>query len=727
MIRGPLLLAESLPPDWAQCAPPFLLGVGGVSPGGWGAVALTVLATALVTSGIWLAWWRLRAVRPSAKKSTEALLRIQRDLATALNATTNVPEALDRILDAVLSVEAVDCGVVYLYNEETGGFDLRAERYLPSSVAARTRRVGPDEPETHIALAGEVIHLTYDDLVREKSNLIDDGLRAGAIMPVRWAGRVIASLNVGCFTADAIPGAARAALEAISARIGELLAHARARQSLAENEERFRKLAETAMIGITIIQEMKFAYVNPELAAVLGYRVDELIGKSLDEIVHPSMREITRQRAVDRLNGGYVPQRYELLVRRKDGVERWLEVSAARAEYAGSPAIVGTAMDITSRKEAEAALLASEQRYRLLATNATDMISRLDSEAVWQYVSPAIERILGYVPDEVIGRNAYDFFHPEEVPELQRRHEKLLIRGGIVSIEMRMLRRDGSWCWLEVQARAIRNAEDDAPVEIVSIARDISERKQSEEERRHHEEQLAHVARVSTMGEMASAIAHQLAQPLSAILYLTRGCLTRIRAAQIGLADVDSVLDKVATQADRAAQAIHHIKTFVRKSPQHRTTRDLNAVVQNALAIASFEATERGVLIATEFGDDVPPVEVDAIQIEQVLLNLLRNGMEAMNGGRAAGGGRITVATGRDAAGDAAVTVTDAGPGLSAEIESHAFDSFYTTKAEGMGMGLSISRTIIEAHGGLIWGRNAPGRGAVFGFSLPAAGEVSDA
>jgi PAS domain S-box-containing protein len=436
------------------------------------------------------------------------------------------------------------------------------------------------------------------------------------------------------------------------------------------------------------------------------------------------MRDVVAQRAQDRLAGQPVPSRYELRVVGRDGVERTLDFSASTIEYQGQRAILGAALDITQRKQMEMALRSSEARHRLLAENASDMISRVDAHGVWWYLSPACEALLGYPPEELVGRPARTLFHPDESDAVDRFHQAIRHDAGVHTLQHRLLHRSGAWRWFETSARAVRDADAGVVVEIVLVSRDIHERRLAEEAARLHQEQLARVARLGIMGEMISGLAHELAQPLSAILYYARGCMSQLESRVWGIPEARTTLERIASQADRAGEFIRRLKAFVRKTEPKRQPADINTIVRNAVAFASSLIHRQNITLHLDLADDLPPIVVDEIQIEQVILNLVRNGVEALSE-KPADQREIAVETSRNAVGRVHVRVRDTGPGVDHDLTGRIFDPFFTTKPEGIGIGLSISRSIIDAHEGELHLEPDPRPGAAFSFSLPPA-EDSD-
>jgi signal transduction histidine kinase len=273
---------------------------------------------------------------------------------------------------------------------------------------------------------------------------------------------------------------------------------------------------------------------------------------------------------------------------------------------------------------------------------------------------------------------------------------------------------DGEAHELQIIKVRLTAAADRTPA-IIGIAMDITDQVHAEEQVRQHQSALAHVARLSTMGQMASAIAHELNQPLAAIAAYARGCTRMLQAGAENREELLDVLHKVAAQAKRAGEIIRHTRSFLRKETPQRQSTDVDELVRNAAELVAPEARQNHVTIKLLLSGKLPSVEVDPIQIEQVILNLARNAIEAMEGGER----QLTLRTTARDNGTVEVAVADTGPGLSPEVQSHLFESFFTTKPAGMGMGLSISRSIIEAHDGQLWASSEPEGGTTFHLQLP--------
>lgn len=364
-------------------------------------------------------------------------------------------------------------------------------------------------------------------------------------------------------------------------------------------------------------------------------------------------------------------------------------------------------------------LAVSEQRYRVLADHASDMIARHDAQGRYMYVSPSAKQILGFEPGELLGVDPYQQIHPDDVERTRASFQRVIDGGEACVCSYRYRRKDGRYAWVETTKQSIHAPHSPTGFELIAVSRDVTRRREAEELSRVHREELAHVSRLSTMGEMASGLAHELNQPLAVIANYAHGALQRLGASRLDEPMVADVLGKIAAQAERAGAVIKRLRAFVSKRPAQQARADLHELVAEVLVLVEPEMREHEVRIETVLHPYAPPVRADAIQIQQVILNLLRNSAEAVSGLEEARR-TVRVATRPQGRGGVELTVTDRGTGLDEEQLAHLFDPFFTTKPEGMGMGLTISHSIMEAHAGRLWAtRNTDGPGVTLHLWLP--------
>ncbi len=340
---------------------------------------------------------------------------------------------------------------------------------------------------------------------------------------------------------------------------------------------------------------------------------------------------------------------------------------------------------------------------------ATDLDGRV------KYWGKGAQALYGYRADEVLGRLITMIVRPheaaEEIDRMRHARETGSWRG-----EYRQLRKDGSSFWADTLISLVTD-ESGEPCGFIGIDRDITDRRGAQDKAQQLHAQLAHVARVSTLGEMAAGLAHELSQPMTVILSNARGCLEAITEGTDPQALVGRLRSSAAA-AERSAAIIQRLWSLVSKGQSQRSTVDLNELVNEILVLIGSELRQHDVRMRCDLADGLPPVEVDRIQIQQVLLNLIRNACEAMHDS-CPEARRVTISTALNAAGQVRVTVCDGGPGIPDDGIEQVFESFFTTKPKGLGMGLTISRSIIEAHGGRLTAERAEGGGASIAFTLP--------
>jgi len=371
------------------------------------------------------------------------------------------------------------------------------------------------------------------------------------------------------------------------------------------------------------------------------------------------------------------------------------------------------------RKETEQQLRQSEQGFREIAENIREIFYVCDATGRRVlYLSPAYEAISGRARADVYASPSISYFTVfEEDRERVRERWVASVYAGDYSAEYRIVRADGQIRWLWDRATPVRD-ERGVVRRIVGIAEDVTDRKAAEESAARHQAELAHALRLGTMGELATGLAHELNQPLSAIANFAQGVERRLRSRDL---DVDHLLDairEVTRQALRAGDVIRRMRAHVRKGEARRERHELKELVVNALQFMRTETERRNVTVELHVASEPMPVHVDRIQIEQVVLNLVRNAFDAVAAtGRDDGAVRVSIRPNDN--GQAEVSVSDDGVGLPLDESESVFEPFVTTKRGGLGLGLSISRSIIDAHGGTIRACAGENGGAIFCFALP--------
>jgi two-component system sensor kinase FixL len=397
-------------------------------------------------------------------------------------------------------------------------------------------------------------------------------------------------------------------------------------------------------------------------------------------------------------------------------------VSAA-AELPGRRAAELMERSPSDRSDAARRVPAAEREALLQAIIETspDALLTIDEHGTIQIVNPAAERLFGYAAAEMLGQNVKMLMpspdrerHDGYIARYLRTGEKRIIGIGRKVIG---LRKSGSTFPMELAVGEARIGEHRL---FTGFVRDLTERQEAE--RRLHEVQgeLLQVSRLSIMGEMASGLAHELNQPLTAIMNYIQACRRLLeREDASNPARVRELMDKAVGQASRGGQIINRLRRFMAAGETERARENVNRVVEEASALALVGVRDKGIAVQAQLAADLPEVLIDKVQIHQVIINLIRNAIDAL--AKTEGERTITLRTQRGGPGEVEITVADTGPGLADEVRRRLFQPFVTTKPEGMGIGLSICRTIVDAHGGRIWASDHPGGGTAFHLTLPVA------
>jgi PAS domain S-box-containing protein len=330
-------------------------------------------------------------------------------------------------------------------------------------------------------------------------------------------------------------------------------------------------------------------------------------------------------------------------------------------------------------------------------------------------------RLLGFAPDAAVTfENLIQRIHPDDREGVERAVRRAVADRSDYAAEYRVVLPDNTQRWVAARGRVYPDTHG-KPVQMMGATIDITTRKQAEAETLRQRAELAHVARVSTMGELAASVAHELNQPLGAILANAEAADLFLNQSPPALDELRAILVDIRQDDERASEVIRRMRALLRKHELERLPLQINSVVEDVLQVVSGDAALRKIAIGAELAPGLPKILGDRVHLQQVLLNLMLNGMDAM-AGEPRERRRLSIRTRSSADGLVELAVVDSGHGIEPEKLPHLFEAFYTTKPNGMGMGLSISRTIIEAHHGRIWAENNAGGGAVFRVALPGIG-----
>jgi two-component system sensor kinase FixL len=463
------------------------------------------------------------------------------------------------------------------------------------------------------------------------------------------------------------------------------------------------------------------------LAAVLRWRLDSVLGQEATFIFF--IPAVVLAAAVAGLWPGLFATLLGaaagvLIDRAAGGIGTGNLIAAAAFAAAGAAVATGGEWFQRTRRATQAAnayLARREAHLRSILETVPDAIIVIDEAGLVRDFSPAAERLFGWTAAEVAGKNVdllmpspYREAHDSYLARYYRTGERRIIGVGRVVVGER---RDGSTFPMEL---AVGEMRIEGHRYFTGFVRDLTERQATETRLQELQSELVHVSRLTALGEMASSLAHELNQPLAAIANYLNGSKMLLARDEVPRDKVSDAVDRAADEALRAGQIIRRLRDFVARGETERTVESLPKLIEEASALALVGAKEHGIRVRFDFGREVDLVLADRVQIQQVVLNLIRNAVDAMADSER----RDLVLSVAARPGDLAeVSVADSGPGIAPEAAAQLFQPFFTTKRTGMGVGLSISRTIVEAHGGRIWVEDNPGGGAIFRFTLQRVGK----
>jgi len=490
-------------------------------------------------------------------------------------------------------------------------------------------------------------------------------------------------------------------------------------------EREFQAVLDAAVDAVVLFDhEGRIELLNHAGERMFGYNEQEVIGLKAHILLPEPFRSQQEDYLRNYIEAGeprIIGIGRELLAKRRDGTEFSAELAVGRVQGTEPPRFVGFIRDITVRRNAEEALRRSEAQLTIAQeiANLGNYVVHFEGQTE-DYWSPHLYRVLGRRYGEpYIG--VYDFLqprvHPADRARWQQAKDELDSAGRAMDIEYRITHPDGSLRYVHHIAQSTRNPSGKI-LRQVGTLHDITDRRLAEDEARQMQDRIAHFGRISTMGEMAAGIAHEVNQPLTAIATYAQACQRLLAAGSASEDEIASALDHIGAQALRAGEVIRRLRTFVKNREVRRELVDANRLLADVLTLAETDARHHGVHMVLEAAAQSPQVQADVVQIQQVILNLVRNSIDAMADVPEARR-EILLKTEIDNEGDVQFTVADRGSGVSADVMAELFNPFFTTKPGGTGLGLSISRSIVRAHGGKLWCGPNPGGGARFFFTLP--------
>ena len=503
---------------------------------------------------------------------------------------------------------------------------------------------------------------------------------------------------------------------ALESRIG---AEQRATEALRRSEEQWKAVFEhNPVMYFMVDAEGTVLSVNTFGAAQLGYPVSELHGHPVLKVFFAEDRDLVRKSVEVCLTNIGKTHSWEIRKVRKDGSAIWVRENAkAVRQLDGGLIVLIACEDITVRKQAEDALRQSQsylaEAQRLSQTGSFGW-RVATGEIIW---SDETFRIFGHARVPSVSLDiVFQRIHPEDRARVRQTLDRASSDGRDFDHGYRLRMPDGSIKHVHATAHAVTDTS--GGIEFVGAVTDITARKQAEETLHEAQAELAHVARVTALGELAASIAHEVNQPLAAVVAHAAACRRWLDRDPPNLEEARGTVQSIIKDGNRAGEVIQHVRALVNKTVGQKTPLDINEVVNDVITLLHYELASHRISLRMELAPALCPVLGDRIQLQQVILNLVINGIEAMQPVTDRPR-ELAIRTHEDDAHQIMVTVSDCGVGLADGHADRLFDAFFTTKSGGMGMGLSICRSIAESHGGRLSASSNIGPGATFQFILP--------
>ncbi len=508
------------------------------------------------------------------------------------------------------------------------------------------------------------------------------------------------------------------------AMVTDITERKQAEEALLESENKFKSFAEQSIAGINIIQDGVFKYVNPKFAEMFGYTVEECLNNMpFKNMIHEKDLASVEEHVGRRTSGEPDSGHYTCRGLKKNGQIFHVEIYGSSIVYKGKPAATGTVLDITERKRAENALEESEEKYRRIVETANEGICMTDVDNLVTYVNQKLADMLGYLPEEIIGRPLVHFLFPKDLADHQEKWSHRL-HGLSETYERRFRRSDGGECWTIVSVTVIR-AEDGRFTGAFGMLTDITERKQAEKETKNLAQQLFQAQKMESVGRLAGGVAHDFNNMLGVIIGRAEMALNM----DVSVDQLQHHLKEILKAGLRSADLTRQLLAFARKQTAILQILDLNGTISDMLNMLRRLIGE-DIGLSLQPGVDLWKVKIDPSQVDQILANLVVNARDAISGV-----GAITLGTGNVVIDDSnraetpeftpgeyvLLTVSDTGAGMSQEVRENIFEPFFTTKEVGKGTGLGLSTVygIVKQNDGFVYVASEPGKGTTFKIYLP--------
>jgi PAS domain S-box-containing protein len=651
------------------------------------------------------------------------------EVSQALSGEIVLERLIDKLMRAAVEHAGAERGLLIV----SRGDELQVEAEATECGQDVTVHVREEGARVAVALPESLIRY----VVRTRENVILDGassqnefsvdpyivksrIRSILCLPLINQGKFIGilylenNLTPNAFTPDRV-----ALLKVLASQAAISLENSRLYHDLADREAKIRRLVDANIIGIFIAdREGRILEANDAFLRILGYEREDLLSDRVrwNELTPPEWRELDR-RTWTELNATGTLQPFEKEYFRKDGSRVPVLIGAALFKEGGDEGLAFV-LDLTERKRAEEALRESERRLRSAIDGIPGLVGILAPNGDFEAANRQILEYCGQSLEELRNWGTNGTIHYEDLPHVTEVFSRSMASGNPYQLEQRLRRFDGEYRWFDNRGVPVRD-DSGRIVRWYVLLTDIEDRTQALARLQQMQSDFAHMNRVSVMGELAASLSHEITQPIASARNNARAATNFLDMQPPELSEVRDALDGVVGNVDRAKDIIDRIREQVKKAPPRKERFDLNAAINEVIGLGRNAIIRNSVSVQTRLEDGLFLVQGDRVQVQQVVLNLILNAVEAM-GSVEAGTRELLVSTEQNQTG-VLVAVRDSGPGIHATHLERIFEAFYTTKSGGVGMGLSICRSIVDAHGGKLWAEANEPRGALFQFTLPAA------
>jgi hypothetical protein len=490
-------------------------------------------------------------------------------------------------------------------------------------------------------------------------------------------------------------------------------------------EEFHRVVVETASdVVVSIDHRGDILLANHATTTTFGYEPSELIGQPLTMLMPEYLRDLHKAglRRYQETSHRHINWRgTELIGLRKNGEEFPVEVSFGEITNNGHRVFTGFIRDISERRQAEEALRASERHLSLIIETIPGLVWCAAPDGELNYLNQRLLDYTGTSPDAWTQLGWTNLFHPDDAESTAQAWSRAVATGQPLEVQCRLRRSDGVYRWFQALGQAARDREG-AVARWYGLLIDIDDRKNMEEALRRSQARLSRAIQTATVGEFAAAIAHEVNQPLAAVVTNGQACLRWLAAQPPGMAKAHEAAERIVRDGKEAGDVVRRIRALFKQAASEKIGLDLNEVIGEVLHLLTGETERKRVAVETDLAPDMASVAGDRVQLQQLVFNLLLNAIEAMDSvvDRPK---KLFICSQQPSPETVLVEVRDSGNGL--KDADRIFEAFFTTKENGMGMGLAICRSIIDAHQGRLWAASGEGSGTTFSFTLPVQAAVA--